>query len=217
VAALRPRAAFTLALLNFVAVLIIACPCAMGLATPTSIMVGTGKGAERGILVRGGEALEAAHRLTTVVLDKTGTLTTGEPRLTDVVTTDGFSEDELLALAASAEKNSEHPLGEAIVRAAGDRGLELDDVEGFDAPTGRGVRATVRGRGVIVGSRGLMRESAFRKMGSRGGSRSSRRRARRRVRRGGGEAAGLIAVADAAREEAGRPWIPCAGWAWRSS
>ena len=199
-----PEPAFTLALLNFVAVLIIACPCAMGLATPTSIMVGTGKGAERGILVRGGEALEAAHRLTTVVLDKTGTLTTGEPRLTDVVTTDGFSEDELLALAASAEKNSEHPLGEAIVRAAAERGLELDDVEGFDAPTGRGVRATVRGRGVIVGSRGLMRETGVSEDGlSRRFEEFSGEGKTAVFVAVEGEAAGLLAVADAAREEAG--------------
>jgi Cu+-exporting ATPase len=120
-----PEPAFTLVLMNFVAVLIIACPCAMGLATPTSIMVGTGRGAERGILVKGGEVLEAAHRLTTVVLDKTGTLTKGEPRLTDVVVRNGFSEDELLRLAASAERGSEHPLGEAIV--AGVRHLGLAD------------------------------------------------------------------------------------------
>src|SRR5215216_6116761 len=116
-----PEPAFTLALLNFVAVLIIACPCAMGLATPTSIMVGTGRGAERGILVKGGEALEEAHRLTTVVLDKTGTLTKGEPRLTDVVSANGIAEDGLLRLAASAERTSEHPLGEAIVRGAKER------------------------------------------------------------------------------------------------
>jgi Cu+-exporting ATPase len=176
----------------------------MGLATPTSIMVGTGKGAERGILVRGGEALEAAHRLTTVVLDKTGTLTTGEPHLTDVVTTDGFSEDELLALAASAEKDSEHPLGEAIVRAAGDGGLELDDVEGFDAPTGRGVRATVRGRGVSVGSRGLMRESGIPEERLSGRFEELAAEGKTPVFVAvEGKAAGLIAVADAAREEAG--------------
>jgi P-type Cu+ transporter len=154
-----PEPAFTLALLNFVAVLIIACPCAMGLATPTSIMVGTGRGAERGILVKGGEALEEAHRLTTVVLDKTGTLTKGEPRLTDVVVRDGFSRDELVMLAASAERGSEHPLGEAIV--AGARHLVLAEPEGFDAPTGRGVRATVEGRSVAVGSRKLMDDYGF--------------------------------------------------------
>jgi P-type Cu+ transporter len=151
-----PEPAFTLALLNFVAVLIIACPCAMGLATPTSIMVGTGRGAERGILVKGGEALEEAHRLTTVVLDKTGTLTKGEPRLTDVVPANDLSEKELLRLAASAERGSEHPLGEAIVAGAWDLGLA--EPENFDAPTGRGVRATVEGRSVLVGSRKLMDE-----------------------------------------------------------
>src|SRR5215218_2826056 len=116
-----PDPAFTFALLNFVAVLIIACPCAMGLATPTSIMVGTGKGAESGVLIKGGEALEGAHKLTTVVLDKTGTLTRGKPELTDVIVSNGFSERELLRLAASAERGSEHPLGEAIVRGAKDR------------------------------------------------------------------------------------------------
>src|SRR5918996_1073582 len=122
---LGPEPALTFALLNTVAVLIIACPCAMGLATPTSIMVGTGKGAESGILIRGGEALEAAHKLTTIVLDKTGTLTRGEPQLTDVVVTNGLGEDWLLRLAASAESTSEHPLGEAIVRGARERGLPL--------------------------------------------------------------------------------------------
>src|SRR5918995_179932 len=120
-----PEPALTFALLNTVAVLIIACPCAMGLATPTSIMVGTGKGAESGILIRGGEALEGAHKLDTIVLDKTGTLTTGEPQLTDVVIENGIREDELLRLVASAEMASEHPLGEAIVRGAKERGLPL--------------------------------------------------------------------------------------------
>jgi Cu+-exporting ATPase len=148
-----PEPAFTLALMNFVAVLIIACPCAMGLATPTSIMVGTGRGAERGILVKGGEALEAAHRLTTVVLDKTGTLTKGEPRLTDVVPANGVEEAELLRLAASAERGSEHPLGEAIVLGA--RHLGLAGPQDFDAPTGRGVVATVsRARGSLSGAAG---------------------------------------------------------------
>ncbi|HEU0052068.1 MAG TPA: heavy metal translocating P-type ATPase, partial [Longimicrobium sp.] len=107
---------FTLALVNFVSVLIIACPCALGLATPTAIMVGTGKGAEHGVLIKGGESLETAHRLDTLVLDKTGTVTQGRPALTDVAAADGFAEDELLRLVASAERGSEHPLGEAVVR-----------------------------------------------------------------------------------------------------
>jgi P-type Cu+ transporter len=139
-----PEPAFTLALMNFVAVLIIACPCAMGLATPTSIMVGTGRGAERGILVKGGEALEAAHRLTTVVLDKTGTLTKGEPRLTDVVPANGGEEAELLRLAASAERGSEHPLGEAIVLGA--RHLGLAEQQDFDAPPDAGWSPPCRGQ-----------------------------------------------------------------------
>ena len=196
-----PEPAFTLALMNFVAVLIIACPCAMGLATPTSIMVGTGRGAERGILVKGGEALEAAHRLTTVVLDKTGTLTRGEPRLTDVIPANGIPEDELLRLAASAERGSEHPLGEAIVAGSGHLGLA--DPERFDAPTGRGVIATVEGRSVLVGSRGLMREHGLFEDGL----------APELERLSGegktpvlvavdGEVAGVVAVADTIREEA---------------
>ena len=147
-----PPPAFTFALLNFVAVLIIACPCAMGLATPTSIMVGTGKGAEAGILIKGGETLEGAHKLTTVVLDKTGTLTRGKPELTDVTATNGFSEDELLRLVASAERGSEHPLGGAIVEGAKKRGIGLADAEGFEAIAGRGIKARVDGRKVLVGN-----------------------------------------------------------------
>lgn len=200
---LGPEPAFTHALLNFVAVLIIACPCAMGLATPTSIMVGTGKGAERGILVRGGEALEGAHRLTTVVLDKTGTLTRGRPRLTDVVAADGLTEEEVLGLAASAEKTSEHPLGEAIVRAAEERGLALHDAEGFDAPTGRGVRARIGGRSVLVGNRVLMEEHGISENGlsPRFDELSGEGKTPVLVAVDG-RPAGIFAVADEVREEA---------------
>jgi Cu+-exporting ATPase len=201
--AFGPEPAFTHALLNFVAVLIIACPCAMGLATPTSIMVGTGKGAERGILVKGGEALEEAHKLTTVVLDKTGTLTRGEPRLTDVIPTNNLSGEELLALAAAAERRSEHPLGEAIVRGAEERGIvELPEPEDFDAPTGRGVRATVSGRTILVGSRKLMDEWGVPEDGL--ASRFEELTASGKTPMFvavDGEVAGLAAVADVVREE----------------
>src|SRR3712207_805589 len=152
-----PEPALTFALLNTVAVLIIACPCAMGLATPTSIMVGTGKGAESGILIKGGEALEGAHKLTTVVLDKTGTLTRGTPELTDVVVVDGISERELLRLVASAERGSEHPLGEAVVRGARRRGLSLAEADEFRAVSGGGVAARVEGHTVLVGSEKFLR------------------------------------------------------------
>jgi Cu+-exporting ATPase len=200
--ALGPEPAFTHALLNTVAVLIIACPCAMGLATPTSIMVGTGKGAERGILVKGGEALEEAHKLTTVVLDKTGTLTRGEPRLTDVIPSNSLSGDELLALAAAAERRSEHPLGEAIVAGAKERGLNLPEPEDFDAPTGRGVRATVAGKSVLVGSRKLMDEWGVPEDGL--ASRFEELTASGKTPMFvaiDGEVAGLVAVADVVREE----------------
>jgi Cu+-exporting ATPase len=158
-----PEPALTFALLNTVAVLIIACPCAMGLATPTSIMVGTGKGAESGVLIKGGEALEGAHKLETVVLDKTGTLTRGAPELTDVVVEDGIREEELLRLVASAERGSEHPLGEAIVRAARHRGLPLAEVEMFESVSGGGIRARVEGREVLAGSRRFLSESGVSK------------------------------------------------------
>ena len=146
-------AGFVPALLRLVAVLVIACPCAMGLATPTSIMVGVGKGAEYGILFKNSAALEEAHRLNTVVLDKTGTITKGEPAVTDVITND---EDDALRLAAAAERGSEHPLGEAIVRAAEARGLVLPQPEAFESITGHGIAATVDGRRVLVGNRRLM-------------------------------------------------------------
>jgi P-type Cu+ transporter len=200
--ALGPEPAFTHALLNAVAVLIIACPCAMGLATPTSIMVGTGKGAERGILVKGGEALEEAHKLTAVVLDKTGTLTRGEPRLTDVIPLNGYSGDELLALAAAAERRSEHPLGEALVAGAKERGLDVPEPEDFDAPTGRGVRATVSGRTILVGSRKLMEERGVAEDGLalRFGELTASGKTPVVVAVDG-DVAGLVAVADAVREE----------------
>jgi Cu+-exporting ATPase len=152
---------FTMALVNFVAVQIIACPCALGLATPTAILVGTGKGAENGVLIKGGEALETAHKLNTVVLDKTGTITQGKPALTDVVPAGGASEDDLLRLVASAERGSEHPLGEAIVRGAQERGLSLADAAAFDSLTGRGIAATVEGRRLLLGNRKLMNEQGI--------------------------------------------------------
>ncbi|MGF1470217.1 MAG: heavy metal translocating P-type ATPase [Rubrobacteraceae bacterium] len=154
--AFGPAPAFTFALLNFVAVLIIACPCAMGLATPTSIMVGTGRGAEMGILIKGGETLERAHKLTTVVLDKTGTLTRGKPELTNVKATNGLSERDFLSLVASAERGSEHPLGEAIVEGARKRGLVLADPDRFEAVAGRGIKAWVSGREVLAGNAALL-------------------------------------------------------------
>ena len=150
---LGPEPSFNLALLNMVAVLIIACPCALGLATPTSIMVGTGKGAENGVLFRNAEALERLHKVRAVVLDKTGTLTEGKPRVTDVVQApDALPEAELVRLAAAAERGSEHPLGEAIVRfARDDRALELPDATEFEAVSGQGIAAVVDGHAVLIG------------------------------------------------------------------
>jgi Cu+-exporting ATPase len=147
-------APFSTAMVNAVAVLIIACPCALGLATPTAIMVGTGRGAERGILIKGGEALEMAYRIDTIVLDKTGTITQGKPRVTEVVPSEGFSADDLLSLAASAERYSEHPLGKAIVESAAARHLRLQDVTGFSSLAGLGVRALVGSRHVVVSKPG---------------------------------------------------------------
>ncbi len=155
---LGPEPSLTYALLNFVAVLIIACPCALGLATPTSIMVGTGKGAEYGILIRSGEALELAHRLTAIILDKTGTLTRGKPEVTDIRTISGGPENELLRYAASAERGSEHPLGEAIVSAAKARQLMLSEPQAFEAIPGKGIRAQIDGQTVLLGHAGFLEE-----------------------------------------------------------
>jgi Cu+-exporting ATPase len=145
-------APLSFAVVNFVAVLIIACPCALGLATPTAIMVATGRGAERGILIKGGEALEAACRIDTVILDKTGTITSGQPRVTDVIPVNGHSEAEVLRLAASAERYSEHPLGRAIVAHAQGLAIALEEPSRFLAVAGQGVEARVDGHAVTLGS-----------------------------------------------------------------
>jgi Cu+-exporting ATPase len=156
--------AFTRALINAVAVLVIACPCAMGLATPTAVMVGTGKGAEMGILLKTSEALERAGQVKVIVLDKTGTITRGQPSVTDVVVRGGAvgglitGQNELLRLAASVERGSEHPLGEAIVAEAGNRELKLSEPHGFIASVGNGVAAEVDGIAVVVGSPRMMIE-----------------------------------------------------------
>lgn len=149
------------ALLAFVSVLIIACPCALGLATPAAVMVGTSKGAQNGILIKGGEHLENSQKITTIVFDKTGTLTEGRPSVTDIVPTQGFSAEEVLRLAASAEKGSEHPLGEAIVKEASSRGIFLSDPRDFQAVPGKGVQAAVDGTRVLVGKRAMIEETGI--------------------------------------------------------
>jgi Cu+-exporting ATPase len=156
-----PQPALTLALLNFVAVLIIACPCALGLATPTAIMVGTGKGAENGILFRNGESLERVHQVNTVLLDKTGTLTRGEPAVTDILAVAPSSEEEILRLAASAERVSEHPLAQAIVKAAAERKLKTSRASDFVALPGLGIEASVGGKKIMLGNLKLMKEKGI--------------------------------------------------------
>ena len=156
-----PSPALTYAILNFVAVLIIACPCAMGLATPTAIIVGTGKGAEHGVLIRSAETLERSHKIRVVLLDKTGTLTRGEPKVTDIIALPSFSQDEILRLAASAEYGSEHPLGEAIVRAALEKNLEIPPVSDFNAIPGHGVEASGDGKKLLLGNLELMSEKGL--------------------------------------------------------
>ena len=152
----------TFSLSVFISVLVIACPCALGLATPTAIMVGTGKGAEHGILIKNGEALETAHSVKTIVFDKTGTLTEGKPRVTDVFPVPGKTEEEVLQYAASAEVASEHPLGEAIVKEAGDRGIELLDFSGFENLPGKGIKGSVGTDLVLIGNRRLLEEFGIR-------------------------------------------------------
>ncbi|AYF54677.1 heavy metal translocating P-type ATPase [Clostridium novyi] len=142
----------------FISVLVIACPCALGLATPTAIMVSSGKGAENGVLIKSGEALETAHKINTIVFDKTGTITEGKPEVTNVITSEGFEEDYLIQLVASAEKASEHPLGEAIVKYAKEKEISLIDVKSFKSITGKGIEVVINNKTIIVGNKRLMNE-----------------------------------------------------------
>ncbi|MBA5851023.1 cadmium-translocating P-type ATPase [Clostridium sp. cel8] len=150
---------FVFSVTIFISVLVIACPCALGLATPTAIMVGTGKGAEYGVLIKSGVALESAHKIDTVVLDKTGTITEGKPRVTDIFTADGIEKDYLLSLAASCEIGSEHPLGDAIVKEAKDKKYEIQNVDSFKAISGHGIEALIQGKKVLLGNKKLMTEN----------------------------------------------------------
>jgi P-type Cu+ transporter len=192
-----PEPRFTFALVAAVSVLIIACPCALGLATPMSIMVGVGRGARAGVLVKNAEALERMEKVDTLVIDKTGTLTEGKPKVTAIVTTAGFDEADVLRLAASVERDSEHPLAAAIVAAAADRKIVAAEVADFDAPAGKGVIGTVEGRKVALGSANFMAELGI--------DASSLQSDADRLRRdgatvvllaAGGKAAGLVAIAD---------------------
>ncbi len=146
----------TPALISFVSILVIACPCALGLATPTSLMVGTGKGAENGVLFKSGEYLENTQKLSTIVLDKTGTITKGKPDVTDIISLNSDGEENILRIAAIAEKNSEHPLGECIIEAAKEKGMEIPDPQHFNAIPGSGVEATIENKHVLIGTRKLM-------------------------------------------------------------
>ena len=159
--AVGPEPRITHALIAFVTVLIIACPCALGLATPTSIMVGTGKGAENGILIRNAEALEMAHKLNAIILDKTGTISTGQTKVTDIIAENGMKEDELLKISASLEKGSEHPLGEAIVRAAEEKNIKLEKITDFEALPGMGIRGRLDNRTILLGNRSWFEENDF--------------------------------------------------------
>ena len=201
---LGPEPRFLYALLNFVAVLIIACPCALGLATPTAVMVGTGRGAQLGILIKDAEALETVHRVQTIVLDKTGTITEGKPTLTDIVAAPGHSEADLLEAAASVERNSEHPLATAIVAGAQARGLALLEPTDFEAHSGRGVEAKVCGKTILLGNAALMSERGV------AGLKRLEADLSRLASEGKtpiivaieGQAAGLVAVADAIKPTA---------------
>jgi Cu+-exporting ATPase len=191
----EPRLAY--GLVAAVAVLIIACPCALGLATPMSIMVGVGRGAQAGVLIKNAEALERMEKVDTLVVDKTGTLTEGKPKVVAVVAAQGLDEKEALRIAAGIERASEHPLARAIVDAAGERGIAVPDVTGFDSPTGKGVVGTVEGRRIVLGNANFLAESGI--------STAELDSDAERLRRDGatavflsvdGKAAGIIAIAD---------------------
>jgi Cu+-exporting ATPase len=189
------------ALTIFISVLVIACPCALGLATPTAIMVGTGKGAENGILIKGGEALETAHKINTIVFDKTGTITEGKPKVTDVLPAGSVSKDRLLQLTASAERGSEHPLGQAIVLGAKESGLTLLEAEGFDSLTGRGIKARLEGEDILAGNRKLMDEQNISLAGMEEISDRLAEEGKTPMYVAiNGELAGIVAVADVVKE-----------------
>ena len=196
-----PAPAATRALLNFVAVMIIACPCALGLATPTAVMVGTGKGAENGILIKSGESLETAHKVTAVVFDKTGTLTRGEPDVTDIVAAARFAENDVLRWAAGAERTSEHPLAAAVVRKARQRNIELPSPENFRVLEGLGVDASVEGRRVILGNAKLLADHGVQTDPLTGAAEAFAAEGKTPVFIAvDGRLAGLIAIADTLKE-----------------
>ena len=198
-----PTPALTFSLLNFVAVMIVACPCALGLATPTAVMVGTGKGAENGILIKGGESLETAHKIDTIVFDKTGTLTKGEPEVTDLLAGSAFSEEKILQVTASIEKMSEHPLGEAIAKKAEERKITLLEPDDFHVIQGRGIESKIDGKNVLIGSENLMEEKNvdvhdFKSMAA-DFSKEGKTPVYVALQ---GKAAGLVAVADTLKDDA---------------
>lgn len=184
-----------------ISVLVIACPCALGLATPTAIMIGTGKGAEHGVLFKSGTALETTHKLNTIVFDKTGTITEGKPKVTDIITAEGISETELLTLSASAEKGSEHPLGEAIVNSAEEKGLAFLKTETFNAIPGHGIEVTINGQHLLLGNKKLMdeRHIGLGNLVSASDALASQGKTPMYIAKDG-KIAGIIAVADTVKE-----------------
>ena len=184
-----------------ISVLVIACPCALGLATPTAIMIGTGKGAEHGVLFKSGTALETTHKLNTIVFDKTGTITEGKPKVTDIITAEGISETELLTLSASAEKGSEHPLGEAIVNSAEEKGLAFLKTETFNAIPGHGIEVTINGQDLLLGNKKLMDEwhIGLGNLASASDALASQGKTPMYIAKDG-KIAGIIAVADTVKE-----------------
>jgi Cu+-exporting ATPase len=192
---------FLFSLLIAITVLVISCPCAVGLATPAAIMVGTGKGAENGVLIKGGEALERAHKLDTIVFDKTGTLTEGTPKLTDIFAVSGREENEVLFIAATAEKGSEHPLGEAIVRSADERKISLAEAKNFRSIPGKGIEAYLEDQKILLGTRKLMEENSIHYEGLEAEMRKFEENGKTAMLVAlGGEAVGLVAVADTLKE-----------------
>ncbi len=192
-----PEPRFTYGLIAAVSVLIIACPCALGLATPMSIMVGVGRGAQSGVLIKSAEALERMEKVDTLVVDKTGTLTEGKPSVVAIKTAEGIAEADLLRLTASLERSSEHPLAAAITRAANERGLTLGAVENFDSPVGKGVTGSVEGRKLVIGNQRIMTEASIDTAGLSGAADELRKDGATAIFVAlDGKAAGIIAIAD---------------------